>query len=207
MKVCYYFLHQQCLHLYFYQLLMKDINIWKASLGWDGYNQGLVKKSLSDDTAELFIYFLINFYYSIADLQCCVSLCCAAQWICFTCTFTYTYVNIHIYIYMYIYIYPLFFRVCSHIGHYRVLSKLPVLYSSFLIVIYFICNSVWPSHFSRVWLCNPVDCSPPDSSVHGILQARILEWVAVPSSRGSSRPRDRIWVPCVSCIGRWVLYC
>ena len=45
----------------------------------DGYNQGLVKKSLSDDTAELFIYFLINFYYSIADLQYCVSLCCAAQ--------------------------------------------------------------------------------------------------------------------------------
>ena len=39
-------------------------------------------------------------------------------------------------------------------------------------------------------LCNSVDYSPPGSSVHGILQARILEWVAVPSSRGSSRPRD-----------------
>ena len=35
-------------------------------------------------------------------------------------------------------------------------------------------------------LCDPMDCSPPDSSVHGILQARILEWVAMPSSRGSS---------------------
>ena len=35
-------------------------------------------------------------------------------------------------------------------------------------------------------LCDPVDCSPPGSSVHGILQARILEWVAVPFSRGSS---------------------
>ena len=35
-------------------------------------------------------------------------------------------------------------------------------------------------------LCNPMDCSPPGSSVHGILQARILEWVAMPSSRGSS---------------------
>ena len=43
------------------------------------------------------------------------------------------------------------------------------------------------SHFSRVLtLCNPMDCSPPASSVHGISQARILEWVAVPSSRGSS---------------------
>ena len=35
-------------------------------------------------------------------------------------------------------------------------------------------------------LCNPMDCSLPNSSVHGILQARILEWVAIPSSRGSS---------------------
>ena len=39
-------------------------------------------------------------------------------------------------------------------------------------------------------LCDPLDCSPPDSSVHGILQARILEWVAISSSRRSSRPRD-----------------
>ena len=40
-------------------------------------------------------------------------------------------------------------------------------------------------------LCDPVDCSPPGSSVHGILQARILEWVAVSFSRASSWPRDR----------------
>ena len=39
-------------------------------------------------------------------------------------------------------------------------------------------------------LCNPVDYSPPGSSVHGILQARIQEWVAIPFSRGSSQPRD-----------------
>ena len=39
-------------------------------------------------------------------------------------------------------------------------------------------------------LCYPTNCSPPGSSVHGILQARILEWVAMPSSRGSSRPRS-----------------
>ena len=39
-------------------------------------------------------------------------------------------------------------------------------------------------------LCDPIDCSPPGSSVHGIFQARILEWVAMPSSRGSSQPRD-----------------
>ena len=40
-------------------------------------------------------------------------------------------------------------------------------------------------------LCNPMDCSPPGFSVHGILQARLLEWVAMPSSRESSPPRDR----------------
>ena len=39
-------------------------------------------------------------------------------------------------------------------------------------------------------LCNPVDCSPPGPSVHEILQARILEWVAIPFSRGSSQLRD-----------------
>ena len=43
-------------------------------------------------------------------------------------------------------------------------------------------------------LCNPMDWSPPGSSVHGILQARTLEWVAIPFSRGSSWPRDRTWV-------------
>ena len=47
---------------------------------------------------------------------------------------------------------------------------------------------------SPVRLCDPVDCSPPGSSVHGILQARILEWAAISFSRGSSRPRDRTQV-------------
>ena len=49
-------------------------------------------------------------------------------------------------------------------------------------------------------LCDPKDCSPPGSSVHGILQARILEWVAMPSSTGSRWPRDRTRVSCSSCI-------
>ena len=53
--------------------------------------------------------------------------------------------------------------------------------------------------------CNPTDCNPPGSSVHGISQARILEWVAMPTSRGSPRPRDSSHVSYVSCIGRWVL--
>ena len=49
-------------------------------------------------------------------------------------------------------------------------------------------------------LCDPMDYSPPSSSVHGILQVRILEWVAMPFSKGSSQPRDRIQVSCVFCI-------
>ena len=44
---------------------------------------------------------------------------------------------------------------------------------------------------SCLTLCNPMDCSPPGSSVHGVFQARILEWVAISSSRGSSQPRDQ----------------
>ena len=43
--------------------------------------------------------------------------------------------------------------------------------------------------------CDPLDCSPPGSSVHGILQARILEWVAISFSRGSSQPRDQTRSP------------
>ena len=65
-------------------------------------------------------------------------------------------------------------------------------------------------HAKSLQLCpnlyDPRDCSLPGSSVHGILQAGILKWVAVPSSRGSSWPRDRTLISYVSCIGRWVLY-
>ena len=56
---------------------------------------------------------------------------------------------------------------------------------------------------SCLTLWNPIDCSPSGSSVHEIFQARILEWVAISSSRGSSQLRDRIRV---SCTGRWILY-
>ena len=64
------------------------------------------------------------------------------------------------------------------------------------------------SCFSHAWLCDAMDCSPPGFSVHGTLQARILEWVAMSSSRRSSWPRDRT---CISLsllhwqIGSWPL--
>ena len=55
-------------------------------------------------------------------------------------------------------------------------------------------------------LCDSMDCSPPGSSEHGILHARLLEWVSTSYSRGSSWPRDQSYLPCVSWIGRWTLY-
>ena len=57
---------------------------------------------------------------------------------------------------------------------------------------------------STLW--DPMEYSLPSTSVHGILQARILEWVAVPSSRGSSQPMDGTCISYVSCTGRQILY-
>ena len=55
-------------------------------------------------------------------------------------------------------------------------------------------------------LCNPMSCSLPGFSVHGILQARVLEPVAISYSRESSRPKDLTRISCVSCIGQHLLY-
>ena len=62
-------------------------------------------------------------------------------------------------------------------------------------------------------LCDPVDCGPPGSSIHGILQSRILEWVTMPFSRGSSQPRNQNQVSCTAAgsllsepPGKWWLY-
>ena len=56
-------------------------------------------------------------------------------------------------------------------------------------------------------LQKPVDRSQPGSFVHGIFQGRILQWVAMLSSKRSSRPRDQAFISHISCIGRQVLYC
>ena len=68
-----------------------------------------------------------------------------------------------------------------------------------------LCTSFLPSvtvlcHQPCPILCDPVDCSSSGFSVHEILQARILGWVVMPSSRESPQPRDRTYVSCVSCI-------
>ena len=59
------------------------------------------------------------------------------------------------------------------------------------------------SHSAESDSCDPRDCNPPGSSVHGISQARMLEWVAISYSRGSPWPRDWTSVPCIS---RQILY-
>ena len=87
-----------------------------------------------------------------------------------------------------LYIYPLFFRFISDIGHYRVLST--VLCAILLLLL--LSSSVTSNS------CDPIDCSLPGSSVHRISQAKILEWVAISFSRGSSRLRDQTWVSCIA---------
>ena len=68
---------------------------------------------------------------------------------------------------------------------------------------YLISFSFWNSCCAQLCLtlCGLMDRSPPGPSVHGIFQARILEWVAISYSKGSSQPRDWTHVSCVSCIG------
>ena len=75
-------------------------------------------------------------------------------------------------------------------GQWRMLSVLPVL----PLVLY------WQKRKRKVlvtqscpMLCDPMDCGPPGSSVHGVLQGRILEWIAMPFSRESSQPRNQMW--------------
>ena len=67
-------------------------------------------------------------------------------------------------------------------------------------VIYHISILIRKSIFSCLTHCDPMDCSLQGSSVHGILQARVLEWVAISFSRGSSWPRDRTQISCI--VGR-----
>ena len=63
-----------------------------------------------------------------------------------------------------------------------------------------LCSVKWRNEVAQSCrtLCDPVDCSLPGSSLHGLLQARVLEWVVISFSKGSSQPRDRTWVSCIA---------
>ena len=80
-------------------------------------------------------------------------------------------------------------------------GTLPVMYHCIFLDSVCVCAQ----SLSFFQLCDPIDCGLPGSSVHGIFQARILEWVASFYTRGSSRPRDRRCVSYISGIGRWIL--
>ena len=95
-----------------------------------------------------------------------------------------------------LYITHIFFRFFSIICYCKILNIVP-------------CSIQWVYLFSIrahsvtqscPTLCKPPDCSPPGSSAHGIFQARILEWIAIPFSSGSSWPRGWTHISCISCI-------
>ena len=88
-------------------------------------------------------------------------------------------------------------------------SECCFLYFPLILLIFTLCHRLLHTEFdwvlvAQLWLtlCDLMDCSPPGSSVLGIPQARILEWVAISSCLGSSWPRDGTWVSWVFCIGR-----
>ena len=89
-------------------------------------------------------------------------------------SFTHTYTGLHIYGYWPRYDFCLQSWICN-------------VHTTLLTCLFFFCVCLQ----SCPTLCNPMDCSSPASFVHGILQARILEWLAISHSRGSSRPRDQ----------------
>ena len=81
-------------------------------------------------------------------------------------------------------------------------NKTLIIFFFFKIInLFLLCLHVW-SLQSRPTLCGPMGaaslCSPPGSSIHGILQVRMLEWVAMPSSRGSFWPRDQTCITCIA---------
>ena len=69
-----------------------------------------------------------------------------------------------------------------------------------------VCTRAYARAHAQSCLFDPVGCSPPASSVHGNSQARVLESAAISSLRGSSRPRDRAHISCISCICRQILH-
>ena len=86
-------------------------------------------------------------------------------------------------------------------------GKYKYIYIAYLHVHLHIDTVLWWVHAQLcLTLCDPMDCNSPGSPVLGIFQARILEQVAISSSRGSSWPRDWTHASCVSCIGRQILY-
>ena len=91
-------------------------------------------------------------------------------------------------------------------GLYPLLGHVYLFLVSLFIIFLLSIHECMLSHFSSVRLCDPMNCSPPGSSLHGILQAGILEWVVIPFSRGSCDSSNRTRIFYISHIGKQVLY-
>ena len=96
---------------------------------------------------------------------------------------------------LYVHMHPLFSGLPSHLGHHRALSGVPcaahqALFRQLFYEVKVLVTQLCPT------LCNPMDCRPPGSSVLGILQARILEWVVIPSPGDLLDPRTQQYPQC-----------
>ena len=88
-------------------------------------------------------------------------------------------------------------------SHWFTSQRLQLTWLLFLVFLNHPCCCLSSVTQSCLTLCNPMDCSLPGSSVHGITPARIWKWVAISFPRGSSQPRDQTNIPC---IGKWILH-
>ena len=93
-------------------------------------------------------------------------------------------------------------QLLVEIGHNKKPGRLTCMMST--LPIFPSCNGMHTQ--SCLTLCDPSDCSTPDSSIHRIFQARILEWVVISYSKGSSQPSNQSCISSTSCTGRWILY-
>ena len=87
-------------------------------------------------------------------------------------------------------------KILAPVPQIKIYAKIQRWFPSFSVIKLNCCCSLVAK--SCLTLCNPMNCSPPRSSIHGISQARILEWVVISSSRGSSPPRDWTQVSCMA---------
>ena len=139
-------------------------------------------------------FFLIYyfFYWSIIALQCCISFCRTTKWISYTNTYITSLLNLP----------PRSPSQPSRLSQIWAPCAIPQLPTSCLISSQPLAKSLCSKEWSEVaqsclTLGDLMDCSLPRPSVHGIFKARVLEWVAISFSRGSSWPRDRTWVYCI----------
>ena len=138
-----------------------------------------------------FLFKLLFFNCGIVDLQYYISFRCIAQW--FSYTHTHTHTHTHIYIIFFQILFPC--KLLQNIEY----SSLCYIVGPCWLSIYIHSHesescSVMSNSFATTWTV----CSLSGSSVHGIFQARILEWIAISFSRGSSWPRHRTGVSCIA---------